>query len=462
MNVYLFSLDSVRNSREEIVLGQREMFRSIVRGGNTVVLSYNQLTDSAAFWAGLRDDETYAALMTLCREGRIRVSLFGGQRTAAQYILEHIERCLERLERPAGAGEGKQFYFSLLPLSADEGSVLRDVRDAIRFSDLRLLKERAADPAAGDKYRFLYKYAEIILLLSRGDTTVVPARREGVRGLMDFLGEACAMTPPEGELGELLPGAAELLRRVSAGHDAAALAYRSVWYRLLESEPYSDTVGLAEAIVDLCYNYSNENSMEGVVMSYRAEDAGSFRTAFLRALEAYWTDAREGRHVFHMLDEERRSAQFVLEDDAELPDWPLAARIVTRNADYLRRKRRKAEPEQGRTLEEEQRRWEKLTRRSLHGSMLLAGMYALVFVLINLGLDIAQDWMADELSISLSWRGRLLVDVLSIVLFGLFSSVAFSRFHLPDILETVRDIFMGIREARQMERFDAEYEGMRE
>ena len=42
--VYLYELDSVRNSKKEIVLGQQALFEEIVKG-NTVVLSYNQLTD---------------------------------------------------------------------------------------------------------------------------------------------------------------------------------------------------------------------------------------------------------------------------------------------------------------------------------------------------------------------------------------------------------------------------------
>ena len=47
--VYLYELDSVRNSKKEIVLGQQALFEEIVKKGNTVVLSYNQLTDSEAF-----------------------------------------------------------------------------------------------------------------------------------------------------------------------------------------------------------------------------------------------------------------------------------------------------------------------------------------------------------------------------------------------------------------------------
>lgn len=48
--VYLFELDSVRNSKKEIQRGQQALFEEIVKKGNTVVLSFNQLTDSEAFF----------------------------------------------------------------------------------------------------------------------------------------------------------------------------------------------------------------------------------------------------------------------------------------------------------------------------------------------------------------------------------------------------------------------------
>lgn len=44
--VYLFELDSVRNSPQEILWAQWAMFREVALKGNRVVLSFNQLTDS--------------------------------------------------------------------------------------------------------------------------------------------------------------------------------------------------------------------------------------------------------------------------------------------------------------------------------------------------------------------------------------------------------------------------------
>ena len=149
MNIYLFELDSVRNAKEEIVSGQNALFREIAANGNTVILSYNQLSDSAAFWAALKDEETYKAVMGLCELGMIQVSLFAGQRTVAQYILGHIERCMEQLEK-------EDFYFSMVPLGGGGGGdLLRAVYHAIQYSDIQLLKEKAQENAA-DKEKYLF------------------------------------------------------------------------------------------------------------------------------------------------------------------------------------------------------------------------------------------------------------------------------------------------------------------
>ena len=48
--VYLFELDSVRNSKKEIQKGQQALFEEIVKKGNTVVLSFNQLKKHTNRW----------------------------------------------------------------------------------------------------------------------------------------------------------------------------------------------------------------------------------------------------------------------------------------------------------------------------------------------------------------------------------------------------------------------------
>ena len=55
--VYLFELDSVRKSDEEVLVAQQALYDEIVGNGNCVVLALNQLTDSRAIMSMLHSDE---------------------------------------------------------------------------------------------------------------------------------------------------------------------------------------------------------------------------------------------------------------------------------------------------------------------------------------------------------------------------------------------------------------------
>ena len=63
--IYLFELDSTRNSNKEIEIAQKTMFKEIVVNGNIIVLTFNQLTDSRAFLSALEDPEQYDSIIEL-------------------------------------------------------------------------------------------------------------------------------------------------------------------------------------------------------------------------------------------------------------------------------------------------------------------------------------------------------------------------------------------------------------
>lgn len=453
MNVYLFELDSVRNSEAEIARGQEALFREIAVNGNTVVLSYNQLSDSAAFWAGLREEKTYSAIMELCRLGRIQVSLFAGHRTAAQYILEHIRECMRRLDN--ADSEQRQFYFSLVPLDADDRGMLEDVYHAIQYSDVQLLKEKSQNEAAnGEKYLFLYRYAELILMLSRSDTANRRQRQEPFRTLTDFL------TLAERELSgtdAAIARAVSLLRRLSHGTAPDALQRRSVWYRLLDAEPFSSDVCAAEAVIDLCYNYAVEDSMHDIDRRFDSDEA-DFSRCFRADMEQYMHSAELGEHIFHHQDDARRSAQTDFADTA-LPEWDAALELVRRNMEYSAARGKTTAPpirgeSRGARAAAQKRQWSRLTKRSLLYRLLLAALYVLAFIVINYLLNVMQDAVKDGLGIDIGLGGRFLLDFILIVVFGILSSVLFLRAGLPDILETVQSIIGSMHENRILKKYD--------
>ena len=56
-NVYLFELDSVRKTDEEIEVAQNALLDEIVLNGNVVVMTYNQLVDSRGFFSLLCNEK---------------------------------------------------------------------------------------------------------------------------------------------------------------------------------------------------------------------------------------------------------------------------------------------------------------------------------------------------------------------------------------------------------------------
>ena len=79
--VYLFELDSVRKTDEEIIAGQKALYNEIVNNGNIVVLSYNQVVDSRGFFSLLEDESYQYNLIKLFENGAIRISQYGDIRS---------------------------------------------------------------------------------------------------------------------------------------------------------------------------------------------------------------------------------------------------------------------------------------------------------------------------------------------------------------------------------------------
>lgn len=111
-SVYLYELDSVRNSKEEIQYAQERMFREIILNGNQVILTMNQLADSRAFLAAIENENTFEPFFELCQMGVIRISQYGTLRTPSQYFQGKIEEFLTKAEKTES--EKSAFIYSIM------------------------------------------------------------------------------------------------------------------------------------------------------------------------------------------------------------------------------------------------------------------------------------------------------------------------------------------------------------
>lgn len=117
-NVYLFELDSVRKTKEEIERGQQALYSEIVKNGNRVILSFNQVVDSIALLNIIKDDFAYKVLKTLFERGRIKISRFKNFRTASQYLVHAIDTNLDN--------KTNCFIFSAIPVKKEQKKIIRD------------------------------------------------------------------------------------------------------------------------------------------------------------------------------------------------------------------------------------------------------------------------------------------------------------------------------------------------
>ena len=197
MYTYLFKNDSVRTTPVEIRAALTEMYNQIMLYGNTIVLSYNQVTDSRAFLSGIYSDDSYEAIMNLIRHGKIKMNRYFSAKTPSEYMQNAIAQYLNH-DNPGS------FQFSGLPIETKESQLeenkmrLMDVADALRCSDPWLLMKKSKQYAAkGDereakRYRMFEHYVQMILLFSmKEDAYIAEKNPEEMgrtnRSLLDFL-----------------------------------------------------------------------------------------------------------------------------------------------------------------------------------------------------------------------------------------------------------------------------------
>lgn len=460
--VYLFELDSVRSTPEEILRGQQALFREVALKGNRVVLTFNQLTDSHGFLCAIGEEKSRGQILELFRMGALKYSRYAppgyydglpdqgrraltdqlaacrlehGElfrqgalkayeplpdrapqrviRTASHYVQDSVERCLN--------DTGETFLFSALPFRSTDRTVLRAISYALQYSDPAVLDTCPAR-SEGDRKRlaFAKAYVELLLSLSREPLAVNPERQDRSRPMTAVLEQvirACreASPYPAYSLWEQLGRGAEVLERLWNRVAAQGSPNRrSDWYAaLLADEGPREDRCMAEAIVDLCYNYTMAGSISGLEESVGT--GTGFPPGFLERLAAYWADGQTGAHRFLQPD----STAAAPRPAGALPPWDTAARLL------------KTVPAAGAT-------WERRMLGSHLRQVRNVALYLLAFLITSLLLDSLEGGVT-----TLGERGRINEAVLAlgnIVLFGIAGSLLAWWLKLPDILDSVKQL----------------------
>lgn len=490
--VYLFELDSVRNSPREILRAQQALFREIALKGNQVVLSFNQLTDSESFLCAVRDPKCCQQILSLFSLGALKYSRFAPGsynqsvdreelsrqlaecrdrygllfqkevlkerdilprrapqrivRTGSHYVQNAVERCLNTSK--------EQFLFSALPFRSDNRAMLSAIHYALEYSDPSILEEfqgAAADPSregvgeTGQALRkermdFVKAYVELILRLSREPLACNPAKLEPHLSLEGFLKrtlEGCqpCRDPGNYPLWPLLCQGAQVLRSLWPQiEEKDGINDRTSWHNALREAAAQGAerppLRMAEAMVDLCYNYTIAESIQGLTRRY--QDEALFWADFLRRLPPYWKDGEDGVHQFLKPD---RTAPAVPPPAKELPRWDTAVRLVRYAPGWAQTQQAGRGRKKG---------WGRYIILSLLRQIFSALCYALLFLLVTWLLELPEDQFRD-----LGAQGPMnphLLTILSIVIFGVLGSFISWKFNLLDILEIFRQFGLSLRD----------------
>ena len=366
--VYLFELDSVRKTDEEIIAGQKALYDEIVINGNIVVMTYNQLVDSRGFFSLLNNRKYQEQLISLFENGAIRISQYGDIRTLAQYLINSVD-------------SDKQFIYSALPVKYSQKRILALIKRSLVYSDLSEIYEY---------YTGLRPKKELIDLFIETDennqvrrsalippSTANPVKDESVveemKGILENLYHLLSTVlklstlhdiyihprnPDEYKdfkLHHLLKTASDFdgisdenwrkaidiirqLQCYQADNDN-----RSVYLRELKKR-FEETTGdekidrdrtpfrYAEAIVDLCYNYACEISICNISKHYNFSelttcdlDKKSFKADFLSRLAQDWNNG-DNAEVRYLTDENQHFEEFVQLE--KIPDFAEAVRFT--------------------------------------------------------------------------------------------------------------------------------------
>ena len=408
--VYLFELDSVRKTDGEIAIGQKALYDEIVVNGNTVVLTYNQLVDSRAFFSLLADRDYYDSLIALFSTGKLCVSQFGDMRTVSQYLQNTIE-------------DDKQFIYSALPLKCSQKRLIALMHRSLVYSDLseihdyytgnnrtkeeredlfvevengELKRREMSDTQMREILRNLYWLLSTVLRLSAIHEIYIPPKEpEEYKDLKlhHILSAVLGMQKQDDALWE---PALVVIRSLSCLENDN----RSVYLREIKDlfERRKQTAELrdmdatvfhyAEAIVNLCYNYACEISICNISKHYNSDEllrCGEmpiFREDFFSRLAQDWNC---GEHATQRYFAEETNVFETYQQQDDVPALSQAVRLMSYEKSTHKRTEGDSTPRYEYDLSEQQRSH----RRDMIGTLgkqalasLLCVFVACVFALL--------------------------------------------------------------------------------
>ncbi len=273
---YLDSIDSVRNSDTEVILGQNALLDCLFYTDHTVVLTMQQLTDSRVFGNLLRDSDCTEYIMYQFVTGRLRYSQYDTIKTPSQYVQNSLLKCKDR-----------GYLFSYLPIKQEDEKMLNAELNALRNGSLEYLEELKEErPNELDQIEFLENYTRLLLHLGTLNLArTTPKQKDKCRSLTYFLDviiksvsvmkssvEDINTRKATEEIKTFYTDTSQILIDAHSELKQKRVDQnRTEWHNYLRNKAVESTCDircywLAEAMGDVAYNLTLEDSINGCVV----------------------------------------------------------------------------------------------------------------------------------------------------------------------------------------------------
>ena len=420
--VYLFELDSVRNTDKEIEIGQKALYDEIVGNGNIVVLTYNQLVDSRGFFNFLEDQNYYESLVSLFEKGTICISQYGDIRTISQYLLNSFDY-------------NKEFIYSGWPLKSTQKRLLALIKRSLMYSDLSEIKDyisgsksetelldlfievdgsKCVSETSFDKdeckaiLEKLYWLLKTVLRLSSIHTIYISPKNTieyeklKLHNIIRCLnGFQCVNTNKE------FSDATKIINQLSCLDSDNRSNYLLCLLHYSQKHPERNklTCQYAEAIIDIAYNYACEISICNISKHYNIDELlqlegakPTFEADFMARLEQYWILGDYDKRF--LVGENNNHTD--ISSTIKMPDFTQAVRVV----EYTKQKRGYQPNDVLRyeyNLKKQQRKQKKLILSRIGKKVLFAFGCFLIAFGVEVVFQIIQNALDDKVKLGTLW-----------------------------------------------------------
>lgn len=427
--VYLYELDSVRVSPWEIDRGRRALYEEIVMRGNRVVLTFQQVTVSKIFLELLKDTDNFEVFASLFENGALCLSGYRDPKTKEMVCsaLQYIQNALDRKT---------DFIFSGKSIDNENLLMEEKVRNALKNYDLDVLK------SVEDDVGELKNYIKLMFRISIQDHAINRVKDKSL--LLSSLIENVCDIKMDNSIANLFYSATKWIQEIKAVSYDKDLESRSVWFNIMEQKNKDAEIkSMAEAIINLCYNYVVEDSISNVSKRYNDKDDDAFQKDFECRLLQFWEEYKAGKHylvngtvplkdtIIHKLNwgVAKREWEMIK------MDFPVGPTTLYSNRCG------------------EKILWELKVLRGNCKKIFYALCYMVIFgILSKIGegrINSAKQMVASFLLFNI----RPIGDFLLIIIAGILSSILLKVFKVPDVLESMQSIIQIISDGCAKVRF---------